>query len=178
MEYIENKLPAASDMELLGHDLAALHKIGTSESFGWSSDNFIGNLAQFNTCHLHWASFYAKERLLPQLKLALRQQLISNEEVPMEEKVVDRCTSLLKNAQPAFLHGDLWSGNFLIGTTGIPYIIDPAVYCGHSEVDIAMTQLFGGFSSHFYHAYREHIPVIDNKKEMTHLYQLYYLLVH
>lgn len=178
MEYIESKSPVASDMALLGHHLAALHKIGISKTFGWSSDNFIGSFPQSNTPYSDWASFYAVERLLPQLKLAHRHQLLSAGEVPSEEKLLERCTSLLKDVQPAFLHGDLWSGNFLISTTGIPYLIDPAVYYGHNEVDIAMTQLFGGFSSHFYNAYREHIPVPDNEKELTGLYQLYYLLVH
>lgn len=178
MEYIESKLPNAADMELLGHHLAALHKNGASKTFGGPSANFIGSLPQSNTPHSNWISFYVKERLLPQLLLAQQNQLLSSEEIPTEVKLLEGCTNVMEPIRPALLHGDLWSGNYLIDTKGIPYLIDPAVYYGHTEVDIAMTKLFGGFSGRFYNAYREHIPVPSNVEQLTDIYHLYYLLVH
>ena len=178
MEYVETKRPEAADMELLGHHLAALHTNGTAKDFGWATDNFIGSLPQSNTVHSYWASFYTEERLLPQLYLAHENQLLTADEIPSEAKILDRCTHYVGDAQPALLHGDLWNGNFLISTAGVPFLIDPAVYYGHAEVDMAMTKLFGGFSRPFYNAYREHLPVPKNENQLTDLYQLYYLLVH
>ena len=79
--------------------------------------------------------------------------------------------------KPSLLHGDLWAGNFLISDDGVPYLIDPAVFYGHFEVDLAMTRLFGGFSTHFYSAYGE-VNGDAKQKIRCELYQLYYLLVH
>ena len=178
MDYIESKSPNTSDMERLGHHLAALHINGTSNTFGWQTDNFIGSLHQSNKVHDQWSTFYVQERLLPQIKLACNQKLLTFEEVPSEEKLLEHCESFLAVVKPSLLHGDLWSGNFLISTGGTPFLIDPSVYFGHPEVDVAMTRLFGGFSNSFYAAYREHIPGPKNEKMLTDLYQLYYLLVH
>lgn len=178
MEYIEPKLPDAKAMELLGHHLAAMHNTATSTAWGWDAPNFIGPLPQSNTKCSSWATFYATERLLPQLRLAHRHHLLSSQEVPSEAKIIERCAALCSEVTPTLLHGDLWSGNFLIGKNGTPYLIDPAVYYGHAEVDLSMTRLFGGFSSGFYNAYREHIPVPEQEQELCDLYQLYYLLVH
>ena len=80
--------------------------------------------------------------------------------------------------KPALLHGDLWSGNYLISESGTPYLIDPAVYYGDGLVDIAMSKLFGGFGHDFYSAYHEVISKPEAYEERIDLYQLYYLLVH
>lgn len=179
MEYIESKRPVAKDMELLGHHLAALHTNSAKKRFGWDTQNYIGSLKQPNDSSMDWASFYTKQRLIPQLKLAQDNRLLTAEEIPSEEILLKRCSSLFgADIRPVLLHGDLWGGNFLIGTDGVPYLIDPAVYYGHNEVDLAMTKIFGGFSNHFYNAYREHIAAPGNMYELTDLYQLYYLLVH
>lgn len=80
---------------------------------------------------------------------------------------------------PALVHGDLWSGNAFADPSGRPVLIDPAVYLGDGEVDLAMTELFGGFGTRFYDAYHD----VRSISEAYHayrrdLYQLYYLLVH
>ncbi len=81
--------------------------------------------------------------------------------------------------EPSILHGDLWSGNVFAGPSGEPVLVDPAVYRGHSEVDLAMTELFGGFPGPFYSAYAEVRPLADGYREVRRsLYQLYPLLVH
>ena len=77
------------------------------------------------------------------------------------------------------LHGDLWGGNAFAGPAGEPVIIDPAVYHGHGEVDLAMTELFGGFGARFYQTYAETGTVTAAYAAYRRdLYQLYYLLVH
>ncbi|MCW5514693.1 fructosamine kinase family protein [Muriicola sp. Z0-33] len=177
LEYIVPGNPTAAVMQKFGYQLAELHLCG-SEYFGLEEDNYIGSLPQSNSKHNNWANFYARERLHHQLQLALEKKLLRAEEVPdvqTLESVIEKYTG---GAMPGLLHGDLWGGNYLISSRGDPYLIDPAVYYGHHEVDIAMTKLFGGFDNAFYQAYHEIIPQSERFVERQDLYQLYYLLVH
>ena len=177
MEYIEPKRASTKDMDLFGHQLAALHKT-SSEHFGWKADNFIGTLPQSNKIHSDWAEFYARERLLPQLGMSRKLGYLDSSEIPSDERLLKTCKNLFPKTEPSLLHGDLWGGNYLIAQDGTPYLIDPATYYGHHEVDMAMTRLFGGFTGVFYDAYLEHFPKIGGEAARNDIYQLYYLLVH
>lgn len=177
MEYIETKQPNSTDFAKLGHALGQLHQV-TNHSFGSLIDNFIGSLPQSNTPHENWLDFYINQRLVPQFELAQQKQLLALQEIPSKEQLLEKGKDLFQNLQPSLLHGDLWSGNYLISTDGIPYLIDPAFYYGHSEIDIAMTRLFGGFGRSFYSAYHEIHPKNDGIALREKWYQLYYLLVH
>lgn len=177
MEYIATKRPDNSDFQRLGIALGQLHQI-TNISFGWRQDNFIGSLPQSNSSHNSWLDFYIFERLLPQFQLAKQKQLLSPKEIPTKNTLLKKGKALFKNSQPSLLHGDLWNGNFLIARDGTPFLIDPAVYYGHAEVDIAMTHLFGGFGAAFYTAYYELHPPNKGAAIRQDWYQLYYLLVH
>ena len=177
MQYIDVKKPSKKDFERLGHGLAQLHKF-SSDLFGFSIDNYIGSLPQSNFQHHDWATFYFKERLKPQIEMARNKKLLSSYEIPGEDHMGEVCSRLLQEVTPSLLHGDLWSGNFLISENGDPYLIDPSTYFGHHEVDLAMTKLFGGFGDAFYSAYHEHWPSLSGSVERNDLYQLYYLLVH
>lgn len=177
MEFIESKRSSYNDMKQLGENLAKLHQV-TSDTFGFEADNFIGSLPQSNTKHSDWAQFYWNERLLPQLQLAVKQNYLAQNDIPKADNTIKIIYQITGDAKPSLLHGDLWSGNYLICADGIPYLIDPAVYYGHSMVDIAMTKLFGGFGEEFYNAYHEIIPKTANYEAQIELYQLYYLLVH
>lgn len=199
MDHVDSKRPNASDYQRLGRELAELHQFshhpptrstgeigsrrtGPEQSsgvgFGFSSDNFIGNLPQSNRSHVDWPQFYWFERILPQLQMARRSELISGKMIPKEENAIALFRDVFGHVKPSLLHGDLWGGNYLIATDGTPYLIDPAVYHGHSMVDIAMSRLFGGFGPDFYSAYHEIIPKPENYDIQIDLYQLYYLLVH
>jgi fructosamine-3-kinase len=164
-------------MALLGKQLANLH-LNKSKTFGFNTDNFIGTLPQSNTTHHNWVDFYVEERLVPQLKIAIQRHLLTPAEVPDLSTMKLKTVDIFKYVQPSLLHGDLWSGNYLISKDGIPYLIDPAAYYGHSEVDIAMSLLFGGFDNSFYEAYHAVIPKETDTIARIELYQLYYLLVH
>lgn len=177
LEYIEPKNPSAQNMEKLACQLASLHQ-GVSRDFGWHMDNFIGSLPQANNHRSDWVSFYTDHRLLPQLQLARQKGLLSENAFSDSGKMKVTLKNFGLETKPSLLHGDLWSGNYLISSEGIPYLIDPAVYYGHHEVDIAMTRLFRGFPKEFYTAYEEVFPRKEGWKERQELYQLYYLLVH
>ena len=177
MEYLESKRPSESELAKFGEQLAHLHQ-QTNSQFGWESDNFIGSLPQSNAKDANWTSFYVHERLRPQMQMAVEGALLSHKEIPSVEKMKEVLSDLFSGLKPSLLHGDLWGGNYLISPEGIPYLIDPAVYYGHNEVDIAMSRLFGGFGSAFYRSYESNIPLDQLSDDRIRIYQLYYLLVH
>ena len=78
---------------------------------------------------------------------------------------------------PSRLHGDLWSGNVLAGTDGRPWLIDPAAYGGHREVDLAMLALFGTPSARTLAAYDEAWPRADGHEQREQLVERDPLLV-
>ena len=165
-------------MSAFGRQLALMHISAKQYTFGFETDNFIGKLPQMNTPSDDWATFYVSCRLLPHLKLALKKQELAKQWIPTTTRMILRCEEVIGRVTPALLHGDLWNGNYFVSQSGKPYLVDPAVYYGHNEVDLALSKLFGGFSKAFYEAYHEVIPPHDNQKEVTDVYQLYYLLVH
>ena len=178
MDYVESKSAKASDYKALGRQLAQLH-LNHNITFGFGSNNFIGSLPQSNKQYISWAEFYWHERIFPQLKLANQSHLLKANEIISEKTAISVFEELLgKEIKPSLLHGDLWAGNYLIAIDGTPYLIDPAVYYGHSMVDIAMSKLFGGFSVEFYNSYHDVIPKSSNYEAQIDLYQLYFLLVH
>ncbi len=164
--------------ETLGRCLAALHAFG-APSFGLDHDNFIGSLAQSNAVADDWASFYWASRLEPQLRLATDRGLIDS---GTRSSFGNLCRVLSERLgpeePPSRLHGDLWSGNLHVDETGQPCLIDPAVYGGHREVDLAMMRLFGGFGERVFAAYEEAWPLAPGAGERVSVYQLYPLLVH
>ena len=177
LEYVPPGPGSRAASRELGRGLARMHQ-ATSSSFGWHRPNFIGTLPQENTEVPDWPDFYVHNRLYPQFEMARSRQLLSEVEIPGVERMRARVADLVPQVRPSLLHGDLWGGNYLISTKGTPYLIDPAVYYGHAEVDLAMTLLFGGFPQEFYDAYFEIRPKEAGFDLRVKLYQLYYLLVH
>lgn len=177
MQYIESGSTSNEGFKRLGCDLANMHQY-TEKSFGWKYNNFIGILPQSNDESSDWVRFFVYQRLKPQLALARAKRWLDSALIPECYTMLHRFKNLCPDVVPSLLHGDLWSGNILIDRERKPYLIDPSVYYGHSEVDIAMTQLFGGFSTDFYGAYHEVVPREEESDARIDIYQLYYLLVH
>jgi fructosamine-3-kinase len=99
--------------------------------------------------------------------------------LPLVTRLGDRLVDLAGPPEPpARLHGDLWSGNVLTGAGGVPWIIDPAAYGGHREVDLSMLHLFGAPSPDVIGAYDEATPLADGWRERLELWQLEPLLTH
>lgn len=177
LEFIVAKTPTSIDFKNFGNQLAKMHQ-HTTQCYGLTKDNFIGYLPQQNTLKNCWTTFYVEARLFPQLLLATQNGLLARTEYPTLINLKKRLKPLFKNIKPSLLHGDLWSGNYLIAKDGSPYLIDPAIYYGHNEVDIALSKLFGGFDNAFYKSYSSHFPTDANTVARINMYQLYYLLVH
>ncbi len=165
-------------LEQFGAGLAALHRC-TTEQYGLDRDNFIGRLPQPNTRSGSWVTFYGEQRISFQMKLARQQGRLPARREDLLTRLIARLPEWLDDAEiaPALLHGDLWGGNYLIDRQGAAVLIDPAVCYGHREMDLAMSELFGGFSPRFYAAYQSAYPA-PGYSERRLLYQLYYLLAH
>jgi len=167
--------------EALGRGLARLHQ-SSPGSFGLDHDNFLATLPQANQpCPFSssWPDFYATRRLEPLLKRAVDSGHADSALTKAVSGVIDRIESLVGPSEsPARLHGDLWAGNAITDHGGLPVLIDPAVYGGHREVDLAMMRLFGGFSARVFDAYQEAYPLAAGHEQRVALYQLYPLLAH
>lgn len=163
--------------ETFGHALAALHQ-HTQSKFGLFENNFIARLPQSNNYHPSWHSFYWKERLEPLIRQGFEQGLLDRKAVHGLEELEKKLPTLIPETAPSLLHGDLWSGNFMVAPSGQAGLIDPAIYYGHREMDLAMTRLFGGFQEAFYQAYQESFPLDKGWEDRVVLCQLYPLLVH
>ena len=189
-----------SAWEEMGRKLAAMHKYTPPSSgrarghrpytwggeevdsallkrrFGWSVNNTIGSTLQINNWTANWAEFWAEHRIGYQLKLARHR----GGHFPQGEGLLKLIPELLAGHEPkpSLVHGDLWGGNAGVTSAGEPVIFDPATYFGDREVDIAMTELFGGFSTHFYRGYNQVLPLDSGYDRRKTLYNLYHILNH
>ncbi len=177
LEFIEEGGATGTSWERFGRQLANLH-LSTNEVFGLDHDNYIGSLSQINKAAENWTDFFISNRLEPLIRMARERNLLRESHLEAFESLFSRLPHLIPEESPSMLHGDLWSGNLMFDKMGEPVFIDPAVYYGHREVDIAMTRMFGGFNASFFHSYNEIIPLETGWEERLDLHNLYPTLVH
>lgn len=177
MEWIETGNKRTSFNFDLAKMLSNLHKI-ENDAFGFEFDNFIGSLNQKNTLQNNWLDFYYQFRISAQLKLAIDNQKIETDYHKKVDNMFKNISLEFPHIVPSLLHGDLWSGNYMTDNAGKPVLIDPAIYFGHREMDIAMMKLFGGFNDEIFRLYDELLPLEYRWQDRIQFYQLYYILVH
>ena len=136
--------------------------------------NYIGSLLQYNEEKTNASDFYIEMRLKPQLQMAKNRGY----DLKISEKFFHNCSSVIPQEKSSLVHGDLWSGNYLVNQSGEVCLIDPAVAYAPREMDLAMMQLFGGFHKDLFAAYQEVFPLEPGFNNRVSLWQLYYLLVH
>lgn len=182
MKFIESGEKRSDFWEIFAQELAAMHKSSTKDfvhggNFGFFADNFIGFRGQSNAPSENWISFFRDSRLLPQFEAA--KSNFSVEEWQKITKLLDNLETFLVEPEfPSLLHGDLWGGNVMCDSCGKGMLIDPACSVGNREADLAMTELFGGFSRSFYDSYKNALPLQSGYEERRDLYNLYHLLNH
>ncbi len=176
LEFLESG-HVGNDEEKLGSGLARLHRY-RNEKFGFQNATYCGLTLQDNTWQDDWPIFFAEQRiyaLVKQIKVAKGMCL---ENVKIYEKLISKISTLLPSCSiPALIHGDLWSGNYML-TTRAPALIDPASYYADREMEMGIMTLFGGFSSRFWSAYNEEYPLPPDWWSRNRLYQLYHILNH
>ena len=170
--------PRCNDFWLIyGRQMAALHLV-VEDRFGFQDDNYIGSNPQRNSWNDDGFDFFRECRILPQLNMADGRSLLNSEDVRKLGKLLDKFPDLLPAQPPSLLHGDLWSGNLITDSRGRPALIDPAVYYGWAEADLAMTDLFGSYPEEFYMSYQDVRPLDHGYRSRFPLYNLYHLLNH
>jgi fructosamine-3-kinase len=182
MEWIENApAPLRSGyQEVLGRQLAELHRSSAPDAYGLDHDNYLGSTPQYNGWDDDWVRFFRERRLQPQIELAQRNGHLLTARRRGLERLAEQLERWLDGVErrPSLLHGDLWGGNVLVTSSGAPALIDPAVYYGDREAELAYTELFGGFNPRFYAAYAEVWPLAAGYAERRDMYNLYHLLNH
>lgn len=175
LEWLTVTPPDRDFDERLGRGLAGLHRLG-APGFGHDRPSFLATVEQPVGHVADVATDWIEHRLRPVARAAAAAG-----RMPAVDTALDRLRARPERfgppEPPARLHGDLWSGNVL-SVGGAPWLIDPAVYGGHREVDLAMLALFGGLTPSTTAAYHEAWPLADGWRDRVELWQLYPLLVH
>lgn len=177
MQHLELGHAGKTGWRMAGRQLAAMHRC-SARAFGWERDNTIGATLQQNAWRPDWVEFWRDQRIGFQLELAAsnghggRLQSLGERLLGCLPALIDH------DPQPSLLHGDLWGGNLGFTRQGEPAVYDPAVYYGDREAELAMTELFGGFSADFYAAYRDAWPIDAGYRVRRDLYNLYHVLNH
>ncbi|TVR73981.1 MAG: fructosamine kinase family protein [Spirochaetaceae bacterium] len=181
MEYIEKGRTGGDFFSRFGRAMARLHRTNRNDRCGFERDNHIGSTPQRNTWNADWHVFFGEQRLLYQAELARRQGLADDDLERRTRTLAAKLPDLLPGPdgdRASLLHGDLWGGNYMVDGEGEPVLIDPATYYGHREADLAMTELFGGFSPAFYRAYDQEWTLEPGYADRRDIYNLYHLLNH
>ena len=182
ISHIESGEPTPDYWERYGRGLATLHQESEStqqRTYGLDWDNWIGTTPQINTPSSSWRAFYSQHRLTYQINLAITNNYLVPSLITRCRHIVEHLNLLVPEPpRPSLVHGDLWAGNVMTDEHGEPALIDPAIYFGDREVDIAATMLFGRCDDRFYAAYNEHYPLSEGWRERVGIYNLYHLLNH
>ena len=183
LDLIESSSRSKNFSEDFGRKFAVLHKFN-NEKYGFYEDNYIGSNPQLNIPdhdeEKNWTKFYFQKRILYQFHLAEKSGNSTSDLRSSISKLENKIDLIVTDngEKPSLLHGDLWGGNYMVDKNGFACLIDPAVYYGIREADLAMTKLFGGFDSEFYRAYNEEFPLPDGYDYRENIYKLYHVLNH
>ena len=177
LEYVTQEKAENKFWIHFANSLSELHH-QSNASFGLDQDNYIGSLGQHNSQMPTWEEFFISKRLKPLIKMAFDKGLLTRKHLTDFDHFFTVFSELLPVEIPSLLHGDLWSGNLLCGSGQQAVFIDPAVYYGHREVDIAMTKMFGGFDSIYLDHYQDRFPLEKGWEERVPIHNLYPRLVH
>ena len=178
MEKIRVSVASDQQMNALGIGLAKLHRLNFDQ-YGLDENNYIGLNPQVNGWYQDWGYFFKEQRLSYQISLitdaVIRkefQRRLDRIQAPLIKYLNDHCE------HASLVHGDLWTGNALYDESGHCWLIDPAVYYGDREVDLAMTEMFGGFSPSFYRGYDCIYPRSAEYANKRVIFNFYHYLNH
>lgn len=168
LSYLDLAGKSPQAWEKLGAELAALHRFNPGERFGWHRNNTIGSTPQINDWQDNWVDFFANQRLGYQFQLATSR----GGRFPGQQGLLAKLPEILDHQPQASIVHAGFTGS------GVPVIFDPATYWGDREVDLAMTELFGGFPRAFYAGYESVSPLTAGYQQRKVIYNLYHLLNH
>jgi fructosamine-3-kinase len=155
----------------IGRTLARIHCV-KSDAFGLHMDSFFGPFIQDNTPSKDWATFYAGRRLRPHLRLAVDSGNLPPAIASQVQSVIERLPQLCgPPVTPALVHGDAQQNNFISTAAGV-YVIDPALYYGHPEIDLAFVDYFQPVPGEVFDGYRQLMPIDPGFPERRDLWRI------
>ena len=178
LEYIKEAPVSVHSIRYLAEKMAAFHSV-ISDQCGLEYNNFIGPFEQNNETEQHWFRFFLEKRIKPMVRKSMQNDLLDNSMYKDFEsfQFYKQVETLLTSDGNVLLHGDFWNGN-VIYTEREAYLIDPSCYYGSREVDMAFSNLFGGFHPMFYDIYESLLPYQKEYEKRFNVYNIYPLLVH
>lgn len=185
MDYVRGDSRMTPDVQAHAADLLAdLHAV-RGDYFGYPRDTLIGGLHQPNPPTSRWVDFFRDHRLLYMADEALKSGHLPAQLRDRLDKFAARIADYIDEPPyPALLHGDVWTTNVLAENGRVTGFIDPAIYYGHPEIELAFSTLFGTFGDPFFNRYRQHHDIMPGFFEAgdgasrRDTYNLYPLLVH
>ncbi len=181
MDYVENDGgPITARVDRHAAELIAALHATPRPFFGYERDTLIGPLRQRNPRSEKWIPFFREHRLLAMAEAAEAEGRLPSAMLSRLERLGERLEEFLTEpAHPSLLHGDLWTGNVLVRGDRIAGFVDPAIYCGHPEIELAFTTMFDTFGEAFFEAYEALSPLEPGFHELRReIYNLYPTLVH
>ncbi|MEO1225256.1 MAG: fructosamine kinase family protein [Pseudomonadota bacterium] len=172
-------IPGPAAQRHAGRLLAGLHSMAWP-AIGYPYDTVIGKLYQPNPASERWLPFFAEQRLGHMVREGVREGTVSPELGARIDRLAGRLDRYLDEPDhPSLLHGDLWTGNLLHKGDRIVGLIDPAIYWGHPEIELAYMTLFDTVTADFFAAYRALRPIDQGFFDLRRdIYNIYPLLVH
>lgn len=162
---------AAPQWRQIGQTLARIHRL-KADTFGFHMDSFFGPLPQDNGPAQDWATFYGERRLRPHLRLAVDSGNLPPAVASQVQTVIARLPQLCgPPTTPALIHGDAQQNNFISTAQGT-YVIDPAIYYGHPEIDLAYVDVFQPVPHEVFEGYRELMPIDPGFSERRDLWRI------
>ncbi|KAF1831797.1 hypothetical protein BDW02DRAFT_571692 [Decorospora gaudefroyi] len=164
--------------------------------FGFPTTTCCGDTPQDNSYKESWAEFYAENRLIFILGRAEKRNGKESDVRKLVEQTASKVVPRLlgdhhlnngKRITPVVVHGDLWSGNASVGVIGSDkgepedVVFDSSACYAHSEYELGIMQMFGGFGGGFLKEYHELCPKtepVDEYEDRVKLYELYHHLNH
>jgi fructosamine-3-kinase len=180
MDFIDNDGGITPSAERHAAELIAGLHATPRESFGYQRDTLIGPLHQPNPTSQKWVPFFRDHRLMFMASAAEAEGSLPPALFGRIERLAERLDDyLIEPPYPSLLHGDLWGGNMLVLRGRIAGLVDPAIYCGHKEIELAFGTMFGTFGEAFFEVYEQLVPLEPGFHELRRpLYNLYPSLVH
>ena len=172
LEAVESVARTSVQWQQIGQALAQIHRV-KGKQYGLETHCYFGPFYQDNRPLSDWATFYAERRLWPRLMGAINAGNMPTTAIHQVEKLMSRLPQLCgPEITPTLLHGDAQHHNFISTAEGA-VVIDPAVYYGHPEIDLAYVDYFHPMPEDVFLGYQEILPIDPGFHERRELWRIY-----
>lgn len=183
-------LTLAQKLTLLHKEVAPIPAGYDKPVYGFPVATMCGSTLQPNSFRESWKIFFIENRLRPIYQACEINQGNDDELRYWIEKTIEQVVpALLEDGHlggedgilPIVVHGNLWYGNKMKGRISgeggavEDLIFDPSACFTHSEFELGIMKLFGGFGAGFFQEYHKLLPKTEPREEYDDRIELYIL---